>query len=55
MVKNKNFTKSVMAVTLAMNLIFAGSATVWAEEASPSQAEDEAINVTQSWLWPRQE
>ena len=46
MVKNKNFTKRVMAVTLAMNMIFAGSATVWAEEASPSPAEDEAINVT---------
>ena len=44
--KNKNFTKRVMAVTLAMNMIFAGSATVWAEEASPSPAEDEAINVT---------
>lgn len=46
MVKNKNFTKRVMAVTLAMSMIFAGSATVWAEEASPSPAEDEAINVT---------
>lgn len=46
MVKNKNFTKRVMAVTLAMNMIFAGSVTVWAEEVSPSPAEDEEINVT---------
>ena len=46
MVKNKKLAKRVIAVTLAMNVIFAGSATVWAEEPSPSPAGDEAINVT---------